>query len=566
MALHFKHDVLVVGGGLAGLRAAVATNEKYDTAIISRVHPIRSHSLAAQGGINASLGNAPEGLDDSVDKHTFDTVKGSDYLADQKTVRAMCAEAPVIIYEMEHWGTPFSRYDDGKICQRPFGGAAFPRTCYAADVTGHVLLHTLYEQCVKREIKRYDEWLVLSLVVKNKRCHGLVAMNQLTGELASFSARAVIFATGGYGRVYGRSTNAIINTGSGNSIAYQAGVPIKDLEFVQFHPTSLFGSNILITEGARGEGGYLKNKHGKRFMVDYAPKAMELAPRDITSRSINTEIEKGNGFPGGYMHLDLTHLGKERILERLPGIRQICIDFANMDPVQEPIRIQPGQHYSMGGIDCDVKGATEVKGFYAAGECACVSVHGSNRLGGNSLLDTIVFGKLTGNAVNGWLPGVSAPDARLAKDEVKKWQSRIKELAARQEGELAADIRERVKEIMINKVGVFRDKKGLEEAFDELKDLRLRADKACLSQAGYGFNQQLAGLIELPGMVDLALIISSGALNRTESRGSHFRRDFTERNDKKWLKHTIACYGKKVPKLSYKKVDISEYEPKARTY
>ncbi len=565
MTLHFKHDVIVVGGGLTGLRAAVATNDKLDTAIISRVHPVRSHSLAAQGGINASLGNAPEGRDDSVEKHTFDTVKGSDYLADQATVRAMCAEAPATVYEMEHWGTPFSRYDDGKICQRPFGGAAFPRTCYAADVTGHVLLHTLYEQCVKRNIKRYDEWLVLSLVVRRKKCHGFVAMNLINGELASFSAKTVIFATGGYGRVYGKSTNAIINTGSGVSISYQAGIPIKDLEFVQFHPTTLFGSNILMTEGARGEGGYLRNRQGKRFMADYAAKAMELAPRDIVARSINTEIEKGNGFPGGYVYLDLTHLGKAKILERLPGIRQICIDFANMDPINEPIKIQPGQHYSMGGIDCDVKGATEVEGFYAAGECACVSVHGSNRLGGNSLLDTIVFGKLTGNEVVRTTPGIKGPDAKLVKDELSKWQSRIKELQSRSGGGLAATIRERVKEIMIEKVGVFREKKYLKEAFEELKELRQRADGACLSPDGYGFNQQLTGLIELPGMVDIALMIAGGALNREESRGSHFRRDFRERNDKKWLKHTIARLGK-LPKFSHKKVDVSEYVPKARTY
>ncbi|MCL6581949.1 MAG: FAD-binding protein, partial [Firmicutes bacterium] len=361
------HEVLVVGGGLAGLRAAVEAHDAgCEVAVISRVHPVRSHSVAAQGGINAALANHPDGADDSPERHAFDTVKGSDYLADQDAVEVLTGEAPARIYEMEHWGCPFSRTPDGRIAQRPFGGAGFPRTCYAADKTGHHLLHTMYEQTLKRRIKVYEEWQVLALAVAEGRSYGVVALDLRTGGIESFGAAAVIFATGGGGRIYGHSTNNIINSGSGMAVAYMAGVPLKDMEFIQFHPTSLFGNNVLMTEGARGEGGYLINALGERFMARYAPKAMELAPRDITARAIQTEINEGRGFPGGYVHLDLRHLGAERIMERLPAIRDIAINFTGVDPIKEPIPIQPGQHYFMGGIDTDADGATEVAGFYAA--------------------------------------------------------------------------------------------------------------------------------------------------------------------------------------------------------
>ncbi|MBM3148327.1 MAG: FAD-binding protein, partial [Actinobacteria bacterium] len=408
----FRHQMLVVGGGLAGLRAAVeAKLAGIDVAVLSQVHPGRSHSGAAQGGINAALANNPDGRDDTPEKHAFDTVKGSDYLADQPAAMQMCQDAPGRIYEMEHWGCPFSRYDDGRITQRPFGGAGFPRTCYGADKTGHYLLHTLVERSYKLDIKLYVEWFVSRLIVEDGRCVGVVAYD-MTGSAGpgggggaaaaggadagfhAFLGEVVVIATGGAGRIYSNTTNAIISTGGGAALAYHAGVPLKDMEFVQFHPTGLRTTNILMTEGCRGEGGYLVNDNGERFMERYAPKAMELAPRDITARAIWTEILEGRGIGGEpYVYLDLRHLGEAKIAERLPGIRDLAIHFEGVDPVSEPIPIVPSQHYTMGGIDTDVDGRTPLPGLYAAGECACVTVHGANRLGGNSLLETIVFGR-----------------------------------------------------------------------------------------------------------------------------------------------------------------------------
>ncbi|MCX5894359.1 MAG: FAD-dependent oxidoreductase, partial [Proteobacteria bacterium] len=421
-----KHDVLVVGAGLAGLRAAVGTSKRYDTAVLSKVHPVRSHSIAAQGGMNAALANVEGSKDDTTEKHTFDTIKGSDYLADQPAARVMCEQAPLLVYELEHWGCPWSRLEDGRIAQRPFGGAGYPRCCYSSDRTGHVMLHTLYEKCVELGVKVYEEWLALSLAIDNGRIHGVIAMEMSTGRLEMFAAKTVVIATGGYGRLFARSSNALINTGSGIALAYEAGLPIEDMEFVQFHPTTLYGTNILMTEGARGEGGYLVNNRGERFMEKYAPSVMELAPRDIVSRSIQTEINEGRGFNGEYVHLELRHLGREKIIERLPGIREIAIDFAGIDPIYDPIPIQPGQHYSMGGIATDVTGATKVKGLYAAGECACVSVHGANRLGGNSLLDTTVFGKLVAEALPAYLEsGSGESDSRVLESGLKKQQEHI---------------------------------------------------------------------------------------------------------------------------------------------
>ncbi|MCJ7679370.1 MAG: FAD-binding protein, partial [Candidatus Aminicenantes bacterium] len=375
-------DILIVGGGLAGLSAALNAPPELKVAVISKVHPLRSHSVAAQGGINAALGNNPEAKDDSWKKHAYDTVKGSDFLADQDAVNLMCQTAIPTLYEMDGFGTPFSRFADGCIAQRPFGGAGYPRTCYASDRTGMVLLHTLYEQCIGKNVFFHNEWLVTNLVIHEGRCRGVVAYDLASGKIMPLKAKAVIFATGGYGRVYLRSTNAFINLGSGIGMAYKAGIPLKDMEFVQFHPTSLYGKNILITEGARGEGGYMYNNKGRRFMEDYAPSAMELAPRDIVARAIQTEIDKGNGINDRYIHLDLRHLGREKILKRLPGIRDICLLFAGIDPIDSPIPIEPAQHYSMGGIDVNATGASPIEGFYAAGECACISVHGANRLGG----------------------------------------------------------------------------------------------------------------------------------------------------------------------------------------
>jgi succinate dehydrogenase / fumarate reductase flavoprotein subunit len=557
-------DVIIVGGGLAGLRAAIALSG-LKVAIISRVHPLRSHSIAAQGGINAALKNMPDAADDSIQQHTYDTIKGSDFLADQVAAATLCEQAPRTIYEMEHWGTPFSRLEDGRIAQRPFGGTEIPRTCYAADRTGHHLLHTLYGLVRKYDITVFEEVVILRLVETDGRVHGVVGIDIAHGSIVKFAAKAVVFATGGYGRVFRSSTNALINTGSGIAIAYQAGVPIKDLEFVQFHPTTLFGTNILITEGARGEGGYLINAAGDRFMSKYAPELMELAPRDIVARAITTEINEGQGFPGGYVELDLRHLGHDRIHERLPGIWEIAHDFARIDACDEPLPVLPGQHYSMGGIDVDIKGCATLHGFFACGECACVSVHGANRLGGNSLLETLVFGRLTGEAVSRFLKDCGQDaDLMILKDAEKEVTNQIEHLAR---GKLnASGIRERMRDILSDKVGIFRDEKSLTSTMDQLRLLEDDAAQVKADSSTLRFNGGLISALELPMMINLAMIICEGALARTESRGSHYRTDYESRDDENWLKHTVAVRAADGPQLRYSDVDLSKYEPKERKY
>ncbi|MGM0770849.1 MAG: FAD-dependent oxidoreductase [Halobacteriota archaeon] len=557
------HDVVVIGGGLSGLRCAIELHEKgVGVAIISKVPPIRSHSGAAQGGINASLGS-----DDSWESHAFDTVKGSDYLADQDTVEILCKEAPDRVLEIEHWGTNFSRKDDGTIAQRPFGGAGFPRTCYAGDRTGHNLLHTLHERVVRAGIKVYREWLVTRIVIGDNRSHGFVAMNLLSSELEVFKTKATVLATGGYGRIYEKSTNAIINKGFGISLAYRAGVPLQDMEFVQFHPTTLWGTNILITEGARGEGGYLYNKDHERFMKDYAASSMELAPRDIVARSIQQEIDEGRGFPGGYVHLDITHLGKDIIEERLGGIRQISIDFAGIDPVEEPIPVQPGQHYSMGGIRSNKDGATPANGLYAVGECACISVHGANRLGGNSLLDTVVFGRRAGEHAADYVASLGEEDKgdSSLKKALDAERNAISEMMG-SHGESYSDISEGLKRTMQENVGVFREKKKLEKAVEAIKKLEDKAKSLKVKTTAKEFNLELLNAIELKGMLDLAHVIALGAMVREESRGAHYRTDFLERDDENWLKHTLAYPAPEGPRLEYKDVNITRFQPQRRTY
>ena len=562
-----RHDVIVVGGGLAGLRAAVGLADRWDVGVIAKVHPVRSHSGAAQGGINAALANSPDGLDDTPERHAFDTIKGSDYLADQPSVVKMCELAPEIVYEQERWGAPFSRFPDGRIAQRPFGGGGFPRTCYAADVTGHVLLQTLFEQTVKRKIRVYDERAVVRIAVKDGRYHGLAAFDQKSGRLEAFASKYCVFATGGYGRIYRKSTNALINTGSGIGAALMAGIPIKDLEFVQFHPTTQFGTNILITEGARGEGAYLLNRDGERFMERYAASAMELAPRDIVARAIQTEINEGRGFEDGYVHLDLRHLGKQRILKRLPGIRSICIDFGGIDPVETPIPIQPGQHYSMGGIGTDVTGKTGVPNFYAAGECACVSVHGSNRLGGNSLLDTLVFGRLVADDINANADANRfAPDEAVVQDTLEGLRKHVETLLGRTGGVPHHQIRERLQQICTDKVGIFRDEARLSEAVSQISELREQYRSVSCQTPLAPFNFEIIKVLELESQLCMGEITARGALNRRESRGSHFRTDYTKRNDAEWLKHTIAKWDGEEIALSAQDVEITQYEPKERTY
>ena len=562
------HDILVVGGGLAGLSAALTADPRLSLAIISRVHPLRSHSVAAQGGINAALGNTPEGKGDNWEKHAFDTIKGSDYLADQGAAELMCREAIPAIYEMEHFGVPFNRSPAGLIAQRPFGGAGFPRTCFAADRTGLVIAHTLYEQALKRQVKVYEEALVTKLIVENGRCVGVVIFDLASGQILPIRARAVIFATGGYGRVYLKTTNAYINHGSGIGMAYRAGVALKDLEFVQYHPTSIYPKNILITEAARGEGGHLVNNKGQRFMADYAPSAMELAPRDIVARSIQTEVDKGNGFEDEYVHLDLRHLGQKKIDKRLPSVREICIKFGGLDPVEKPIPIQPAQHYSMGGIDVDVRCATSLPGFYAAGECACVSVHGANRLGGNSLLDTVVFGKIAGREASNFISGLEQKDGneKFMLDEAVPEKAKVDSWLSRSGGKMAHHLLNDLKIVMSDKAGIFRTKKQLEEALESIREIREDYGRAFISGKCLRYSQAIVNLIEFGYMADITEVITLGALLREETRGSHFRRDFPKRDDAGWLKHTLISLKDGKPEVSYRDVQITTYQPQERKY
>ena len=554
---------------MAGLRAAIEAAPKVDTAMISQVHPVRSHSGAAQGGVNASLANNPQGKDDNWEKHAYDTIKGSDFLADQDSVEFMTKEAGPCIYEMEHWGCPFSRTDEGKIAQRPFGGAGYPRTCFATDKTGLFMLHTLWERSVKLNIPLYEDRILVDVALDGDSCRGVICWNLKTGELEQFMAEAVIFATGGSGQIYGRSTNALISTGSAQAVAYRRGVPLKDMEFVQFHPTSLFGSNILMTEGARGEGGYLVNSLGERFMSKYAPKAMELGPRDIVSRSIQTEINEGRGIDGkDYVYLDLRHLGRAKILERLPGIRDLAINFVGVDPIDKPVPIQPGQHYTMGGLDTDVNGATKFKGLYAAGECGCVSVHGANRLGGNSLLDTVVFGKRSGAVAAEYVLSKKAfkeGEAALQRCS-RETKERIQAILDRRGPEKHADLRDEMKQTMILKVGIFRDRKPMEEALAKIRDLKERYMNITVENKGKAYNIDLIRAYELEGMMDVAEAIIVGALRREESRGAHSRLDFKTRDDEKFLRHTIAAYTPQGPEISYTPVKITKYKPEERRY
>ena len=548
------HDILIVGAGLAGMRAAVAAPPGLDVALVSKVHPVRSHSVAAQGGINAALG-----ADDSWENHAYDTAKGGLWLGDQDGIEAMCREAPADILELERMGVIFSRTPDGRIAQRPFGGAGFPRTCYAADRTGHAILHAMYEQLMKRDVFVYEEWYVTALIVEDGCCRGVVVWNVLNGGLHAIGAKAVILATGGCGRLYLTSTNAVINTGDGISMAYRAGAPLMDMEFIQFHPTTLKDTGILISEGARGEGGYLLNTLGERFMEKYAPEQMELATRSTVSLAIANEIAEGRGVDECIL-LDLRHLGRERILERLPQIRQLALDFAGVDPIESPIPVRPGAHYAMGEIKTNTWGETAVPGLFAAGECACVSIHGANRLGGNSLLETIVFGRRSGLRAAEYAASAKAPatDAGILHGE----DQRIADLLKNNGPDRPWHVREELGRTLSQRLGLARTKDAMAEALVQVKRLKARAERVRLDDRGKIFNTDLVTALELRSLVELAETVIAGALARQESRGAHYRLDFPKRDDINWLKHSVCHVSTEGPQLTYSPVVISRFPPK----
>lgn len=559
-----RYDVIIVGSGGAGSRAAIEVYDRgLDAAIISLTNPVRSHTVCAEGGINAALRE-----DDSWEVHAWDTIKGSAFLADQDAVELLIRDAPRAVRELEHWGMAFSRFGDRRIAQRAFGGQSYPRCCYVVDITGFSMMHTLYEQLIDRDIPIYEDRFVLSLVKDDNRAAGVVTLNIRTGEVEGFQAKAVIFATGGMGRLWSVTTNSHSNMGYGMAIAYWAGVPLKDMEFFQFHPTGLYPSGILITEGARGEGGILLNAKGERFMKKYAPAKMELAPRDVVSRAIWNEIMEGRGVEGKYVLLDLRHLGEEKIESKLRNVRETAIKYAGIDPVEEPIPVLPTAHYAMGGIDVDTYARTELPGFFAAGETASVSVHGANRLGGNSLLETQVYGRIA---------GISAVQYAKNKGDVKTGRSKIRkeiiridkkvdELLNSSGNETIGALLSELRSVMDRYVHVFRNESGLNSALAKVNELRRRYKNIYLHDASRIFSTEFLNALALEAMIDLAEVIIVAALKRRESRGAHFRTDYPRSDNDKWLKHTIIRYSRDGPVIEYKPVRITRWIPTERAY
>jgi len=566
-----SYDVLVVGGGLAGIRAAIAAveaNPRVKVGMVSKVYPMRSHTVSAEGGAAAAL--RPE---DSYENHAFDTIKGSDYLADQDVAEAFVREAPVEVIQMEHWGCPWSRDPDGKISARPFGGMTTWRTCFAADKTGFHMLHAVFQTSLKYpQITRHDEAFVTKLLVEDSRCVGVVALDMRSGRFDAITAKSVILATGGLGRIYAFTTNGNICTGDGMALAYRAGVGLKDMEMVQFHPTGLPFTGILITEAVRGEGGYLLNNQGERFLKRYVPNKMELGPRDIISRAMMTEFEEGHGFEGPhgkYLHLDVRHLGEEMIDRKLPFMRELGREFVGIDIVTDPIPVRPVQHYMMGGVDTDISGATPMAGLYAAGECANVGLNGANRLGSNSLSECLVFGAAAGRAAAEYAssakPVTANPVDALLWDEARRVE--VEFLEKKGGDERIGAIREEMQREMDTGAGVFRTKEAMEKLIEQLGGLRERFGRIRIEDTSRTFNTEVTAAMELDFMLELAQTMAVSALAREESRGAHARRDFPERDDKKYLKHTLAFRREGArPRLEYRDVRITNFQPQARTY
>jgi succinate dehydrogenase / fumarate reductase, flavoprotein subunit len=566
------HDVLIIGAGLAGQRAALAAAQKGSSvAIMSKVHPVRSHSVAAAGGINAAIS-----VDDDWRSHAYDTVKGSDYLGDQDAIEVMCSEAPHEVMHLEHIGVTFHRNDKGEMDLRAFGGASMKRTAYVADITGQALLHVLYEQLLKHHetVQRYEEWFTTSLLLDDSgRCAGVIARDVRSGRMEAFTAKNVILACGGAGQAYKPTTNGLIVTGDGIAMAYRAGAPLMDMEMVQYHPTCLVETGILITEGARGEGAHLLNAAGERFMEKSAPNKMELASRDVVSRAEQIEINEGRGVgpEGAGIFLDVTVVPRKRTLEALREIVNLGRDFAGVDITREPIMIRPGQHYIMGGVKTDVDGRTPIEGLYAAGEVACVSVHGGNRLGANSLLDTLIFGRRAGEHAAARAAAIGPP-AIDGRAQLRQDAERIDAIVARpHDGRRVSEIKSELGEVMNRHAAVFRDEEGLRGALETVGRLREESDAAWIDDRGTVFNQDVLGAIELGYMVDCAEATLVAALERKESRGAQFRTDFPERNDEQWLKHIDISLGPgnggpPTPQISYSPVTITQWEPEERKY
>ena len=567
----YTYDVLVIGAGLAGMRAALAAHQEgASVGVLTKVHPVRSHSNAAQGGINAALTDRG----DTWEEHAFETVKGSDYLGDQDAVEILAEEAGSDIIALEHMGVIFNRNDEGRLGTRRFGGQKRARTFFVSDFTGQAILHVLYEQILRSRIPVFEEWFVTSLMKNEKgHCTGVVAFEIRTGKFALFQAKAVIMATGGLGRVYEPSTNALICTGDGIALAYRAGAPLMDMEMVQYHPTTLKGKGLLISEAARGEGAYLLNCHGERFMQRYAPSMMELASRDVVSRAEQIEINEGRGVEGCVL-LDCRHLGKKFIGDRLRQINEEAKTFVNIDLSEQPLPIRPGMHYQMGGIKTDTEGRCwdiqnqwkGVEGLFAAGECACLSLHGGNRLGANSLLDTIVFGRRAGSHAANYAKSVSLEPG--AESLVAQDREYVRSIAQRKGNEdRVATIRYDMGITMHRRLGVFRDHDGMETAQQQLRMLRERWNVVGIQDKGQMFNTSLLAALELDLMLDCASIIALGGVTREESRGAHFRTDFLERNDKQWLKHILIYFrGTADPEIAFLPVRITRWEPQTRVY